>query len=122
MKKAFNDVPAFIEVFVIRPRVCATVPGRDHRHPTRRDDPFSERIPVLTLIAYDRVITRHAFDQRRSLCDIVAVSSRQDPPQVDPVLAEGQMKFRRESTAHPFEGNGCVLSVFFLGAPAETQE
>ena len=56
MKEPFYDVPAFIEFLVIRTRVGATVPGRDHRYPTRRDDLLSERIRVVGLIAYHRLI------------------------------------------------------------------
>jgi hypothetical protein len=117
MKETFYDVAAFIEFLVIRTGVCATLAGRDHSHPTRRDDLVSERIRVVGLIAYHIFIRRDVFDQRRCLCDIVAISRCQDPPQGDPVIAEGQMKFRRESAARPSEG-GCVLSSFFFGAPA----
>ena len=117
MKKAFNDVPAFIECLVIRPRLSATVPGRDHRHPTRRDDRLSERIRVVSLIAYHRLIRRHAFNQRRRLGDIVAIAGGQNPPQRDPVITQGQMEFRCESASSASE-SGCVLSAFFFGAPA----
>jgi len=117
MKEPFDDVPAFIEFLVIRTGVGATLPGRDHSNPTRRDDRLSERIRVVSLIAYDIFRRRGAFDQRRCLCDIVAVSRCQEPPQGDPVITQGQMEFRREATSRPSEG-GCGLSAFFFGAPA----
>ena len=116
MKEPFNDVAAFIEVLVIRTRVGATLPGRDHRHPTRRDDRLSERIRVVGLITYD-IFIRIPFDQRRSLRYIVAVSRCQEPPEGDPLITEGQMKFRRESATVASE-TCCVLSTFFFGAPA----
>lgn len=116
MKETFYDVAAFIECLVIRTRVCATVAGRDHRHPTRRDDLLSQRIRVVSLIASD-IFIRIPFDQRRSLRYIVAVARCQDPPEGDPVIAEGQMKFRGESAVAASET--CrFLSAFFFGAPA----
>ena len=116
MKEPFYDVAAFIEVLVIRTRVGATVAGRDHRHPTRRDDLLSEGIRVVSLIAYD-IFVRIPVDQRRSLRYIVAVARCQEPPQGDPVIAEGQMEFRCEPTAAASE-TCCLLSAFFFGAPA----
>lgn len=116
MKETFYDVAAFIEFLVIRTGVCATVAGRDHSHPTRRDDLLSERIRVVGFIAY-HIFIRIPFDQRRSLRYIVAVSRGQDPPEGDPVIAEGQMKFRGESAAAASETCRLLSSCFF-GAPA----
>ena len=47
MKETLYNVPEFIEDLVIRTRVGATLPGRDHSDSTRRDDRLSERIRVV---------------------------------------------------------------------------
>ena len=116
MKETLYDVPAFIEVFVIRTRVGATLPRGDDSDPTRRDDPLSKRIRVVSFIAYHRRI-RISLDQRRRLCYIIAGARRQQPPERDPVIAERQMKFRSETAPAPSE-SCLILSAFFFGAPA----
>lgn len=116
MKKPFNDVPAFIEVLVIRSRFGATVPGRDYSNPTPGDDPLSEGIRVVSFIGYHRLVAI-PLDQRRCLRYIVAVSRGQNQPQGNPVLAERQIQFRRKAAPASSEAR-CVLSAFFFGAPA----
>ena len=71
MEEPFSDVPAFIEVLVIRTRVGATGARRDDSNATRRNDRLSERIRVIGFIRYD-IFGRIVFDQCGCLRDIVA--------------------------------------------------
>jgi len=117
MKEPFYDVAAFIEVLVIRTGIGATLPGRDHRHRTRRDDLFSKGIRVVGFIAYYTLIAM-PLDQRRRLRYIVAVSRRQNQPQGHPGIAERKIQFRGNppqlcpryaASCPPFSrGTGCT--------------
>ena len=107
---------AFIQLFIIRAGFGAVFAWRYHRNRLPGRDLRYKRIRVVGFIC-DDILIGISFNQRRSLCNIITVSRYQNKTQRYTGIAEREIQFRRKSASSSSECL-CLLSAFFLGAPA----
>ena len=105
-----------IQLFIIRAGFGAVFAWRYHRNRLPGRDLRYKRIRVVGFIC-DDILIGISFNQRRSLCNIITVSRYQNKTQRYTDIAEREIQFRRKSASSSSECL-CLLSAFFLGAPA----
>ena len=118
MKKTFNNITKFIQVFIIRTIFKTVLPGTDHRNTSLINDICSKSIRVIGSVGNDSV-AGITSNQRRSLCHIMTRTCRQDKAQWQKGITYSRMEFRGKATMTATQGFTGSSFIFFSGHPLQ---